>query len=66
MARLTADMLLYKASRARNMGVMLEALALGANINWQNEEDGDRTPLIQAMHSVGPLFSCFVRCLLIV
>lgn len=55
-SKLHPDMLLYKATRARNLPVMLEAIALGANINWQNEEDEGRTPLIQAVQSVRRLF----------
>jgi Arf-GAP/coiled-coil/ANK repeat/PH domain-containing protein len=50
-SKLTANMLLYKAARARNLAVMSEALAQSANINWTNVDDGGRTPLIQAIHS---------------
>lgn len=50
-SKLHPDMLLYKAARARNLPVMVEAIALGANPNWKNEEDEDRTALIQAVIS---------------
>ena len=51
-SRLTANMLLYKAARARNIVVMLDALAQFADINWKNSEDSGRTPLMQAIFSV--------------
>lgn len=51
-SKLHPDMLLYKAARARNLPVMLEAISLGANPNWKNEEEEGRTALIQAVHSV--------------
>uniref|UniRef100_A0A8C5STZ4 Arf-GAP with coiled-coil, ANK repeat and PH domain-containing protein n=1 Tax=Laticauda laticaudata TaxID=8630 RepID=A0A8C5STZ4_LATLA len=50
-------LLVYKASRARNLPVMAEALAHGANINWVNEEDESKTPLIQAVMG-GSLIAC--------
>lgn len=46
-------LLMYKASRARNLPVMAEALANGANVNWVNDEDESKTPLIQAVIGVG-------------
>ena len=51
-SKLHPDMLLYKAARARNLPVMREALALGADSNWQNEEDYHQTPLMKAIGSV--------------
>ena len=51
-SKLHPDMLLYKAARARNLPVMREALALGADSNWQNEEDHHQTPLMKAIGSV--------------
>lgn len=44
--------LLYKASKARNLPVMAEALAHGADVNLVNEEDEGKTPLIQAVIGV--------------
>jgi len=45
-------MLLYKAARARNIAVMLDALAQFADINWRNNDDYGRTPLMQAIFGV--------------
>ncbi|KAK2179024.1 hypothetical protein NP493_518g01000 [Ridgeia piscesae] len=50
-SKLHPDMLLYKAARARNLPVMREALALGADPNWQNEEEHHQTPLMKAIAS---------------
>ncbi|XP_073459036.1 arf-GAP with coiled-coil, ANK repeat and PH domain-containing protein 3 [Aquarana catesbeiana] len=50
-------LLMYKASRARNLPVMAEALANGANVNWVNDEDESKTPLIQAVMG-GSLIAC--------
>lgn len=47
--------LLYKASKARNLPVMAEALAHGADVNSVNEEDEGKTPLIQAVIGVSRL-----------
>lgn len=44
--------LLYKASKARNLPVMAEALAHGADVNLVNDEDEGKTPLIQAVIGV--------------
>lgn len=44
--------LLYKASKARNLPVMAEALAHGADVNSVNDEDEGKTPLIQAVIGV--------------
>ncbi|XP_066527403.1 arf-GAP with coiled-coil, ANK repeat and PH domain-containing protein 3b [Hoplias malabaricus] len=41
--------LLYKASRTRNLPVMAEALAHGADVNSVMEEDENKSPLIQAV-----------------
>uniref|UniRef100_A0A7N6F758 Arf-GAP with coiled-coil, ANK repeat and PH domain-containing protein n=1 Tax=Anabas testudineus TaxID=64144 RepID=A0A7N6F758_ANATE len=49
--------LLYKASKARNLPVMAEALAHGADVNLVNEEDEGKTPLIQAVTG-GSLIAC--------
>lgn len=48
-------LLVYKASRARNLPVMAEALAHGASVNWVNEEDESKTPLIQAVMGVSEI-----------
>ncbi len=45
-------MLLYKAARVANVGVMLESLALGADKNWINYNDGASTALHQAVLGV--------------
>ncbi|XP_033012201.1 arf-GAP with coiled-coil, ANK repeat and PH domain-containing protein 3 isoform X2 [Lacerta agilis] len=50
-------LLVYKASRARNLPVMAEALAHGADVNWVNDEDENKTPLIQAVMG-GSLIAC--------
>ena len=44
--------LLYRASRARNLPVMAEALAHGADVNAASGEDEGKTPLIQAVAGV--------------
>lgn len=44
--------LLYKASKARNLPLMAEALAHGADVNMVNEEDEGKSPLIQAVIGV--------------
>uniref|UniRef100_A0A8C2DCI4 Arf-GAP with coiled-coil, ANK repeat and PH domain-containing protein n=1 Tax=Cyprinus carpio TaxID=7962 RepID=A0A8C2DCI4_CYPCA len=41
--------LLYKACQARNLPVMAEALAHGAEVNSVNEEDEGKSPLIKAV-----------------
>ncbi|XP_078281330.1 arf-GAP with coiled-coil, ANK repeat and PH domain-containing protein 3 isoform X3 [Rhinoraja longicauda] len=50
-------MLVYKAAQARNLAVMAQALAHGANVNWVNDEDENKTPLIQAVIG-GSLVTC--------
>ncbi|KGL96959.1 Arf-GAP with coiled-coil, ANK repeat and PH domain-containing protein 3, partial [Charadrius vociferus] len=54
-------LLIYKAAQARNLPLMAEALAHGAEINWVNDEDENKTPLIQAVVG-GSLIAC--ECLL--
>ncbi|XP_076131904.1 arf-GAP with coiled-coil, ANK repeat and PH domain-containing protein 3 [Alosa pseudoharengus] len=49
--------LLYKASHARNLPIMAEALAHGADVNSVNDEDEGKTPLIQAVIG-GSLIAC--------
>ncbi|XP_061456823.1 arf-GAP with coiled-coil, ANK repeat and PH domain-containing protein 3 [Rhineura floridana] len=50
-------LLVYKASRARNLPVMAGALAHSADVNWVNDEDESKTPLIQAVMG-GSLIAC--------
>nr|XP_033778197.1 arf-GAP with coiled-coil, ANK repeat and PH domain-containing protein 3 isoform X2 [Geotrypetes seraphini] len=57
MRELHPGLLVYKASRARNLPVMAQALAHGADVNWMNEEDENKTPLIQAVIG-GSLIAC--------
>lgn len=52
MDKLNPNFLLYKAALAHNLPVMCQALALGADKNWENALDFDRTPLHQAILSV--------------
>lgn len=61
MSRLTANMLLYKAARARNVTVMQDALSQFADVNWKNNDDYGRTPLMQAIFSVCML--CHCKCM---
>ncbi|XP_056589479.1 arf-GAP with coiled-coil, ANK repeat and PH domain-containing protein 3 isoform X3 [Triplophysa dalaica] len=49
--------LLCKACQARNLPVMAEALAHGADVNSVNEEDEGKSPLIQAVIG-GSLIAC--------
>lgn len=56
--------LLYKACQARNLPVMAEALAHGADVNAVNEEDEGKSPLIQAVIGVSRSFCvCLFVCL---
>lgn len=55
--------LLYKACQARNLPVMAEALAHGADVNSGNEENEGKSPLIQAVIGVSPsLFYFLMHC----
>ncbi|XP_062849543.1 arf-GAP with coiled-coil, ANK repeat and PH domain-containing protein 2 [Trichomycterus rosablanca] len=51
------SMLLYWASCTSSLADMVEAFALGADVNWASVEDQSRTPLIQAVHG-GSLLTC--------
>ncbi|XP_056598537.1 arf-GAP with coiled-coil, ANK repeat and PH domain-containing protein 2 isoform X1 [Triplophysa dalaica] len=53
----SAGPLLYWASCAGSLTDMVEALAHGADVNWVNGEDSNRTPLIQAVQG-GSLITC--------
>ncbi|GFN91782.1 ARF-GAP with coiled-coil, ank repeat and ph domain-containing protein 2 [Plakobranchus ocellatus] len=57
MSRLDPHLLLYKACGARNLPVMLQALANKADPNWVNLEDGGRTPIMRAIHT-GSMATC--------
>lgn len=48
----SAGSLLYWASCACSLTDMVEALAHGADANWVNAEDNNRTPLMQAVQGV--------------
>lgn len=48
----SAGSLLYWASCACSLTDMVQALAHGADVNWVNGEDSNRTPLIQAVQGV--------------
>ncbi|NWZ43787.1 ACAP3 protein, partial [Brachypodius atriceps] len=50
-------LVMYRAAQARNLPLMAEALAHGADINWVNDEDESKTPLIQAVTG-GSLIAC--------
>ncbi|XP_051549630.1 arf-GAP with coiled-coil, ANK repeat and PH domain-containing protein 2-like isoform X2 [Myxocyprinus asiaticus] len=53
----TAGLQLYWASFSRSLPDMAEALAHGAEVNWANMDDDNRTPLIMAVHG-GSLVTC--------
>ncbi|XP_077104957.1 arf-GAP with coiled-coil, ANK repeat and PH domain-containing protein 2 [Siphateles boraxobius] len=53
----SAGSLLYWASYACSLTDMVQALAHGADVNWVNGEDSNRTPLIQAVQG-GSLITC--------
>ncbi|KAJ8356817.1 hypothetical protein SKAU_G00196110 [Synaphobranchus kaupii] len=53
----TPGLQLYWASCARSLPDMAEAFAHGADVNWVNAEDQNRTPLIQAVQG-GSLVTC--------
>ncbi|XP_051550415.1 arf-GAP with coiled-coil, ANK repeat and PH domain-containing protein 2-like isoform X4 [Myxocyprinus asiaticus] len=53
----TAGLQLYWASFSRSLPDMAEALAHGAEVNWTNTDDDNRTPLIMAVHG-GSLVTC--------
>ncbi|XP_022918039.1 arf-GAP with coiled-coil, ANK repeat and PH domain-containing protein 2 [Onthophagus taurus] len=56
-SKLHPDRLLYKAALAHNLPVMCEALALGANQQWKNEDDHNRSAIHEAVLS-GSVMSC--------
>lgn len=50
--KLHPDFALFKASRAHNLPVMCQAMALNADKNWANPGCDGRSPLHQAILSV--------------
>ena len=52
MSTLDPNMLLFKAAQARNLPVMLEALANKADPNWISTENEDKTPIMKAIETV--------------
>uniref|UniRef100_A0A8C2K3V0 Arf-GAP with coiled-coil, ANK repeat and PH domain-containing protein n=1 Tax=Cyprinus carpio TaxID=7962 RepID=A0A8C2K3V0_CYPCA len=55
--QLTPGLQLYWASFSRSLPDMTQALAHGAGVNWTNPDQGNRTPLIMAVHG-GSLVTC--------
>ena len=53
MSTLDPNMLLFKAAQARNLPVMLEALANRADPNWVSVDNEDKTPIMKAIETVG-------------
>ncbi|XP_018333831.1 arf-GAP with coiled-coil, ANK repeat and PH domain-containing protein 2 [Agrilus planipennis] len=56
-SKLHPNLLLYKAAAAHNLPVMCKALALGADKNWSNPDDRNRTAIHQAVLS-GSVMAC--------
>ncbi|KAM7363974.1 centaurin beta 1A isoform 1-T1 [Cochliomyia hominivorax] len=56
-SKLNANLMLYQASAVHNLPVMCMAFALGADKNWRNVEDHNRTYLHQAVLS-GSVMAC--------
>ena len=52
MSKLDPNLLLYKAAEARNLPVMSEALANGADPNWVHADEEDKTPIMKAVETV--------------
>ncbi|XP_014669586.1 PREDICTED: arf-GAP with coiled-coil, ANK repeat and PH domain-containing protein 3-like [Priapulus caudatus] len=57
MSSLTPDLLLYRAAAARNLPVILEALAKGGKLIYGNQNDNGQLPLHQAVRS-GSIAAC--------
>ncbi|CRK87513.1 CLUMA_CG001314, isoform A [Clunio marinus] len=55
--KLNPNYVLYKATTAHNLPVMCQAISLGADKNWENPDNLNRTPLHQAILS-GSLMTC--------
>ncbi|XP_030370232.1 arf-GAP with coiled-coil, ANK repeat and PH domain-containing protein 2 isoform X2 [Scaptodrosophila lebanonensis] len=56
-AQLDANLMLYKAARVHNLPVMCMAFALGADKNWKNPQDRQRSSLHEAVLS-GSVMAC--------
>lgn len=50
--KLNPNYVLYKATMAHNLPVMCQAICLGADKNWENSDNLNRTPLHQAILAV--------------
>lgn len=55
--KLNPNFLLYKAASGHNLPVMCQSMALGADKNWRNPDEHDRTALHAAILS-GSVMSC--------
>lgn len=62
MSKLDPNLLLYKASGARNLPVMVEALSNRADPNWVNMEEDGKTPIMKAVQTVSWLFNLCEQC----
>lgn len=58
--KLNPNFLLYKAALAHNIPVMCQSLALGAEKNWENPADFNRTALHQAILSASLMATEFL------
>jgi Arf-GAP with coiled-coil, ANK repeat and PH domain-containing protein len=54
--KLNPNYVLFKAATAHNIPVMCQAISLGADKNWQNSENLNRTPLHQSIVVVCTIF----------
>jgi Arf-GAP with coiled-coil, ANK repeat and PH domain-containing protein len=50
--KLSPNYVLFKAATAHNLPVMMQAISLGADKNWENPENLNRTPMHQAILAV--------------
>lgn len=50
--KLSPNYVLFKATMAHNLPVMAQAISLGADKNWENPENLNRSPLHQAILAV--------------
>jgi len=51
LAALTPELLVYRAARAHNLPVMCQAVALQADLDWQNQRENSRSPIHQSIES---------------
>lgn len=54
--KMNPNYVLYKAATAHNIPVMTQAISLGADKNWENPDNLNRTPLHQAILAVRQKF----------